>query len=204
MVALKFNMLGLSFQNNIDILVLSYEAARDALEGEVERAADEAMAHQRAQEQGAPFVGERDGDGYVIVDHQQVLNDQYEMTEEALRTLRKAFAINLYHSWERGARRWTKLGDKGNHAILAPAVEALGMTLDPLLDVLRRIVNLLKHDRSETGEKLAFDQPDFIDTSFVVSSYTDWYDAILISEDQMMAFFTAVRASGPTVKTTWS
>jgi hypothetical protein len=205
MVKLTFNAYGYSFQSGIDILLKSYTSAQQALENDVEMAADDAFAYQQSREEGGKFIGERDDDGYIIWDQQDVLNDQHEMAQDALRSLRRAFAISLYHHWERGARAWTNAKKGANHEDLVNGVEALGMKVHPNLQILRMIANLLKHDNDAWGQKVLNAAPTLIGgVTINVPDMTDWYQAVVISETWMTDFFNAVAASGPKIDTTWS
>jgi hypothetical protein len=204
MAQFSFNALGYWFQSSINILWRSYECARTALEDDIERAAETAVAYQQARDEGAEFIGEKDEFGGTIWDQQDVLNHQYEMAQDALRSLRRAYVISLYHHWERGARAWTK-SPKGNHEELVPKVEALGMKVEQEVHTLRILANLLKHDSDKWGAKLISAAPSLVGgVTLNVPNVTDWYEAVILSEDWMILLFEAVRASGPTTETLWA
>jgi hypothetical protein len=204
MAKFTFNLLGYSYQSSLRTLRLSYDSAREALENEVERAAESAFAYQQAQEQGAEFVGEKDEEGYTVWDQQDVLNYQHEMAQDALRSLRRAYAISLYHQWERGARAWTEAKKDAKHDELVAAVEALGIRVDPRLHILRMAANVLKHDSDYWGQKLIEADSALIGgVTLKIANVTDWYEAVVISEERVTGFFDAVQASGPTADTSW-
>lgn len=202
MVALVFNAYGYVFQSGLDTLIRSYASAVAALEGDVERAKDDAYGYQQALEEGTEFIGERDEEGHILWSREDELNHTHQMAEDALRTLRRAFAISAYHQWERAARTWTKAHRKLDHDKVVKLVEALGQSVDPRLEAVRRIANLLKHDNDYWGEKVLELAPDVIDPVQVTRRVpTEWYEAVILTEQHMTDIFNIVSASGPSIDT---
>src|SRR3546814_7916557 len=72
------------------------------------------------------------------------------VAEEALMSLRKAYAVAIYHHWERSALQWTNRKNE-KHDDLARRVLAMGYPIDPHLHVVRDLANLLKHDNDRWG-----------------------------------------------------
>ena len=202
MVELVFNLQGYFYESGIKVLRQSYDTAEAALYTALENAQSDLAEYEKAQAAGAPFEGERDEDGYVIWSQDQVLKGTVDAAQEALDSLRRSFAISLYHTWERGARIWTGAPHDANHSRLSRGVEALGMTVHPDLDVLRLVANVLKHDNNRRGNELLAAAPDLLDG--VQSSPLNrigWYEKVVISMRWMHRFFDAVAASGPTTTT---
>lgn len=203
MVALTWNMLGLAFQEGIKTLRLAYVQASTALEANVDRVKEDAIGYQNAVEEGQPPIEERDEDGYLISSQDQVYEMEYEAAEEALRSLRKAFVVALYHHWERGARAWTHADQwKDKHTQLLKKVQALGVQIDPGLAVVHMIANLLKHDNDDWGNRVRAARSDLIDSiQITLPNRTEWYYAVVIPDATLLQFFDAVAASGPGVHT---
>ena len=114
MVKLNFNLAAFSFQRGVAILAKSFASAIVALNADVQNAKDEAFGYQQALEQGGEWIGETDEDGTVIWDQSQILDYEVDVVDEAAQELRKAFALALYHHWERSARLWTQ-ADNWSH-----------------------------------------------------------------------------------------
>jgi hypothetical protein len=205
MVKLVFNAYGYTYQNGIRVLIQSYRSAEQALSLDVERIADEAIEHQKAVARGEEeFIGERDDEGNIIWSRQRELNTQYDLAEDALRTLRRAYAIAAYHQWERGARQWTKAPKSDDHDKLVKRVEALGLTVDPHVHLLRMVVNLLKHNNDTWGERVRQAEPSLLqkpESRSLFSHSADWFEALNITGTWMTTFFNAVARSGPTLLT---
>ena len=71
-------------------------------------AANRLDRYQQNLEQGGKWIGESDDDGLVIWDQSQILDYEIDVVTEAAQDLRKAFALALYHHWERSARGGSK------------------------------------------------------------------------------------------------
>jgi hypothetical protein len=177
---------------------LSYDSASQALELHTERAYDEIREHNAKVEGGDDSGTERDEHGHVLWDEADMLMYRSLAAEEALNTLRKAFAIVLYHHWERSAREWVK-SKNGSHDTLVNSLAATGQATGPLVNDLRTLVNTLKHDNDRWGTALHHDRPDLFkaDLKNNQSPSIDFYDVIEVSGEDLSAFFSAVSASGP-------
>ena len=199
MVKLNFNWHGYMYQDGINSIRLSYDSAAQALELQTERAYDEIRAYNAKVEGGDQSGIERDEDRHVVFDEADVLMYQSLAAEEALNTLRKAFAIVLYHHWERSAREWVQ-SKNGKHDTLVSSLAANGQGTEPLVNDLRTLVNTLKHNNDGWGVPLHTDRADLFKSEFKITQAQpiDWYDAIEVSGPALLAFFSAVSASGPT------
>jgi hypothetical protein len=184
MVKLNFNLAAFSFQRGVAILAKSFASAIVALNADVQNAKDEAFGYQQALEQGGEWIGETDEDGTVIWDQSQILDYEVDVVDEAAQELRKAFALALYHHWERSARLWTQ-ADNWSHEQLVAASLNRGYPIDPRLAAVR---DLLKS------------WPDVFPSDFVErpNRRTDWYETIQLSDTQVRDAFNIVAASGPT------
>lgn len=199
MVKLNFNWFGYMYQDGINSIRLSYDSAAQALELRAGQSYDEITAYNAKVEARDHSGVERDEDGQVLWDQEDVLFHQSMAAEDALNTLRKAFAIVLYHHWERNVREWVQ-SKHGKHEALVAAAAANGQTTDPLVNDLRHLVNTLKHDSDAWGMILYTVRPDLFKSDFKVNQTlpNNWYDGIEISGKALVDFFSGVSASGPT------
>jgi len=201
MAALNFNMQGYVYQEGVRVLMSAYAAAADALHEEWMRAQEEAQAYLEDVASGErEWIGERDEDGYVIWDQEQVHEMEIESKREAQSALRKAFILSLYHHWERSARTWTG-DDRRDHNKLASSVEALGYPISPRLGAVRDLANLLKHDNDKRGAEVMVTWPAVLATGVPkLGRRTDWYEAVRLTDDHVAEAFNIVAASGPDEK----
>lgn len=197
MVELVFNMQGYMFEAGTKVLRQSYSFARDALATQVENVMAEVLAYQKSGE----FIGERDEEGFIITSLEDQLDYEHQLAEDALRALRRSYAIALYHHWERGSRLWTNAGPNTRHPQLAERVAGLGLAIHPRLHPLWLVTNLLKHDSNKWGKRVKEEAPELLDSIQVMAGVTEWYEAVVLSESHMDEFFDAVAASGPTIST---
>lgn len=198
MAALTFNMQGYAFQEGIRVLIAAHETTADALHEELQRAKEDALAYQEEVERGErEWIGERDEDGHVIWDQEQVHDMEIESKIEGQAAVRKAFILALYHHWERSARIWTG-SDKRDHDKLVAAVEAEGTPIHPKLGAVRDLANLLKHDNDKWGHALLQSWSAIFPFGFTPGpGRTNWYDAVRLTDAHLVEAFNIVAASGP-------
>jgi hypothetical protein len=200
MVKLPINMSGYAFQDGVQTLQASFLSARDALAGEVARAKDEAVAYQQEVDREGEWIGECDEDGRILWDQADVLNMRIDTTNEALIALRKAFAIAVYHHWERSALRWLDK-KREDHDKLAIAVQALGYPIHPKLAAVRDLVNTLKHDSGRWGCALIKSWSDLFEQGYLPrAGWNAWYEAVRLSDEHVLEAISVVSASGPTAE----
>lgn len=200
MAKLLWNMLGWSYQAGITVLRTCYESSNNNLEEALERAKEEAFGYQQSLEQGAEPIGEWE-EGCALWTQDQILDENVEAAVDTLWEVRRAFAIALYHHWERGARRWTH-AQHAKHPQLIALVEALGVKMTPAMNDLYLIANTLKHNSATWGKKLQESRPDLVDRIHVTGFATDdWYEAVRIPHAAMLELFNAASESGATMRT---
>ena len=147
MAILNFNLFGFSFQQGLSHLRASFDAAAAALAQEVTAAHDAVKAYVQFVEAGGEEIGEWDYDGTRIWDQEQVLQFEAQAMELAALALRKAFAVAIYHHWERMARIWTGCDPDAGHTELTKQTLARGYDIDPRLERVRYLANLLSTTR---------------------------------------------------------
>jgi len=200
--AYEFNAHAYIFESGLDTIEQSYAAAVSGITQEINRHKAAFYDYGRYIEGGGAPTGEWDEDGIEIWSQDELLRFTISIAEEALMTLRKAYAIAIYHHWERSARQWTKNND-GNHRELVKDVLAMNYRIDPHLDAVRQLANLLKHANSVKGEELYKSWRDVFPADFrpPVSDVrvVDWYDRISLSDKHIERIVKTVRGSGPQV-----
>ncbi|ESZ70670.1 hypothetical protein X727_12480 [Mesorhizobium sp. L103C119B0] len=152
---------------------------------------------------------EVDEDTGIGFDYGDELAERRFEAEEALSTLRKAFAILAYHQWERGALSWAKYEKKRpNHGDYVSALTTSGIQVDinGLAD-LNRIVNCLKHNNGKSGAELHSARPDLFDPSFDPSalhpvtgkplSHIKWEENLKLTDENVEEFFRTILNSAP-------
>lgn len=134
-----------------------------------------------------------------------------QVAEEALQAHRKAFALMTFHAWEKHVctyMDWPRyLGERGFEDL-----EAKGWTIDRQgLKLLQKTANCIKHDGAELFD---FDESMFgeelilfgTDGTFTKKSkgqrvnrnghWTYWEDALRLTHEHILKFFTLVEESG--------
>ncbi|MEG8053137.1 hypothetical protein QP185_07570 [Sphingomonas aerolata] len=200
MVALNFNAHALAFEPGLDTIEQGYEAAVSGITQEINRKKAAFYDYSRHIENGGEPTGERDDDGVLIWSQDQLLQGTIFVAEEALMSLRKAYAVAIYHHWERSALQWTNRKNE-KHDVLARRVLAMGYPIDPHLHVVRDLANLLKHDNDRWGLKLHESWPDVFPANFRPpldgARSVNWYDRVALSANHIKSIMKTVRASGP-------
>ncbi|MGH6910938.1 MAG: hypothetical protein ACREE0_08790 [Phenylobacterium sp.] len=200
MVQLNFNMQGLVFQDGVNTLRAGFETAVGALRSAWTRAQQDLEAYEAAVEADPTnWIGETE-DGHVLWDQSQMLEISIADADEALLALRKAYVIAIYHHWERAARRWTQLTGRADHKVLSAGTLAGGYPVSPRLEAVLHLVNTLKHDSAAKGERLLTAWADVFPDGFAPRARTSWYDAIQLTDAQVLEVCEIVANSGPTVE----
>lgn len=201
MVALNFNGHAVYFESGLDTIEQGYAAAVDGITQEINRKKAAFYDYNRRVENGGAPTEERDAEGRLIWSQDQLLEGTIFVAEEALVSLRKAYAITLYHHWERSALQWTNRKSE-KHDDLMRRVLAMGYPIDPRLHIVRDLANLLKHANDRWGLKLYENWADVFPSDFrppVDSAWpVNWYDRVSLSADHIKIIMAIVRGSGPT------
>jgi hypothetical protein len=197
MAALNFNWWGFTLQDGLNVLSQCFTSARDALQHDIELAQEEAIGYQDSVAQAViePDI-ERDEDGSVIFDHADILQMHVERAEECAMGLRKAIVIAAYHHWERSARGWTQ-SEHGKHPKLVELTSAQGYPISVKLDAVRDLINLLKHASEKWGTDLVASWPEVFPADFQMSSKTDWYESVRLTDNHVFEVLAILGASGP-------
>ncbi|MDP9559946.1 UNVERIFIED_ORG: hypothetical protein J2740_001116 [Rhizobium nepotum] len=199
MVKLNFDARGYWFQEGLKVLRSSFNSAVEALELDVEGAKSQAAQYSASVDAGGEWIGERDEDGHVLWDQESVLRMRLETCEEALMALRKAFVISAYHHWERWIRAWTGSGHSADHDKLVRRAIERGLSMHEKLDAVRSLTNVLKHNKSTSGENLWATWSDLFPPDFrPTQRATDWYNAVHLRNCHVLEILEVAARSGPT------
>jgi hypothetical protein len=198
-MVLRFDPRGFEFQSGIDALQRSAEAGLSALSAEIKQLNQEL----RDYRQSGKFEGERDDDGVVIWDREDILDHEIDLVREAQMELRKAFAIAAFHQWERSVQRWIGQANgmtKPPHSYdkLSKAAAKLGYPVDAGLQQIVTLVNTLKHNVERRGRELLEQWPDVFPPGFEgPDHFSDWASSIQLSDELLEQVFVTMRKSGP-------
>src|SRR5947209_14801116 len=99
-------LLGIIHRDGVDRFKRAYDAAEAPFREEMARIEAHHAEFRAKVEAGQAEWSVADEDGHLTYDFGEVLGDRQFEAEDALLTLRKAFAILVYHHWERSAQRW--------------------------------------------------------------------------------------------------
>lgn len=196
MAPLNFDLRGYVFESGIDVLRSAYETASLALVTNIDRI-EVAQAEYLA---AGIWEGERDEDGHILWEREQLFEIKLDMARQGLADLRKSFALAAYHFWERSARQWTG-DDRGSHDDLVLSATAEGIKAHPHLSAVRDLANTLKHNSRKFGPALRASWPDVVRSTNGGVSFDGWYGAVVLEEPHMDLLFATVSASGPRAQT---
>jgi hypothetical protein len=198
---LNFDAQGYWFQEGLKVLRSSFHSAVEALEGGVKNAQSQAAQYSASVDAGGERIGERDEDGHVLWDQEDVLRMRLETCEEALMALRKAFVISVYHHWERWIRAWTGSGHSADHDKLVRRAIEKGLIVHEKLDAVRNLTNVLKHNKGTSGENLWATWSDLFSPDFRPRQRgSDWYSAVHLRNCHILEILDVAAQSGPTAR----
>lgn len=200
MVAMNFDPRGAFFHSGLDTIQDGYRAAIRGIQQEIDRKKGALYDYNRHVADGGEPTDERDEDGRLIWSQEELLEATINVAENALMSLRKAYAVAIYHYWERSALQWTGRTNE-KHDKLAKLVEKIGYGIDPRLHALRDLANLLKHANDRWGAQLHGSWSGLFPSNFVLPTEggwrADWYDQVTLTEENFTKIIAIVRASGP-------
>lgn len=199
MAALNFNMLGFSYQQGVRNLETGFEASAAALAERRTQAQLDLAAYASMVAGGGERIGEWE-DGHRLWEQDQVLEMEIEDAAESIMDLRKAYALAVYHHWERAARRWTGLNGWSNHQKLATASRDLGYPIDEHLQRVRDLVNTLKHNSAERASELFASWPEVLNVDPGRHPNLDWYTLVSLEDRHVKEVFAIACRSGPTAE----
>ena len=199
---LGFNAYGWQFEKGVKGLARSFRRAASAIDRAVDQALDAIREYQQHIAAGGDEIGEWDEDGVRVWTQDQVLDFDLLNAREAAMALRKAYALQLYHFWERSAQVWTSSKANTGHGELVEKTLAAGYPIDPRLEAVKHLANTLKHGNPKHGKMLLKAWPAVVPIPFPHDPdlVGDWYEAVVISEADVEEIARIVMASGPSFR----
>lgn len=199
---------GVRYRYRVDRLRMAFDVACSPFISELKQIDKEVLEFEAAVARGDAQWSEfeEDGSGY---DYGEAFGERKDDARESMQTLRKAFSILQYHTWERAAQRWgSNLPKRPKHADLVQASKLAGISLDESgLEQLNALVNVLKHNSQSFGPTLYQLRPDFFEKGFDPQakhpvtgdpfSNLDWEDALRLEDSHIEKFFEVLVSSGP-------
>lgn len=195
MAKLNFNLRGFMYESGIDCLRDSFAAAAKGIQDQMREESD-AWDSRSGDYGDEPQYAE---DGSTLFDPGDIYSYKIEALEEAYAELRKAFAITIYHYWERRIRVYAKLPN-GNHEKLVKATECLGYAIPPQFSRVHRLANALKHNNADCLNKLHSEWPEVSGVLFKAEGDRDWYSGIELGDDHIYHLLDLTKLAGPSVK----
>jgi hypothetical protein len=195
---LSIQIWGWRFRVQLDEIRRAYQAAREASEWERKRIENEWKQLEVDEAAGRASITMEDEDGQVVYDRGEHVGEMLSEIEGALRIYREAFAIALYHFWERQITARMKVA-RYHDADVFEYLKNNGIEANEAeLTVLRLAANVAKHSEGRSAEELYSLRPDLFDTA-EMAKWKDppGHEHLQITDDVLDAFFRAVRKSGP-------
>lgn len=187
------------FQSGVDRIRDAYRASVVAME-HARREAQEAYI--RYEESGEDD-SEYDEDGVLTHSTRHALDQDKWETSLAVIVVREAFITSAFHYWEVSARAWTGLQRTGDNFPKLIKACAMLYSVDPQLEALNCLNNLLKHNNARRAQELAMLRDDhFLRTPYCSlpkrKDLDDGSWGLRITHEHVEEAFEIVRASGPT------
>lgn len=192
MVKMKFNALGFLFQSGLKDIRRGYIVSTSAFAPQLADISDrENQLHARQMMGTEPPV--EDGD----ISEAEFLEHERETIGDALKHIREAFLMALYHYWEREVAVWMRKPYEADTAY--QFLRSEGLQADTkLLEELRQIMRCLKHDKGAALWEL---RPDYFPSVRVAqgekpTNREAGYLELRLPDDAFDTYYAAVRASG--------
>lgn len=195
MAKLDFSMRGFIYESGLDCLRDSFTAAVEGIQVKL-REESEAWDSETGDYGIETQFAEN---GSVVFDPGDVYSYKVEALEDAHVELRKAFAIAIYHFWERKMRTYGKL-EKGDHKIFTEVAESLGIEIPSEFARVYRLANALKHNNAQCINNLHKEWPEVSGVLFKAEGTRDWYSCINLTDDHIYYMLDLTTQAGPSVR----
>ena len=188
---------GWMFQEDLRQLQDAYKASRSNSDSRMQRAEQEWAKLEEDVAAGVASFTEEDEDGQVIYDQSDHFGEIAAEIERVQQLVREAFAISLYHFWEREAGRL--MGKQYRPKSSLSELKQLGLCPDFAgLERLRLVCNVAKHSAGSSADQLHQLHPEMFDTKRMADFETGPdYESLILADADIDAFFSVVRKSGP-------
>jgi hypothetical protein len=184
----------IGFQIGFRSIERAYRESRRAFENEIADWNARWAEYEADVRAGRIDKAEAEASGF---DYGEYVGENILEAEQGLRLIREAFALVLYHFWEREACSLLNVKRYEQTAVFEAARSDPQFQLDELgLDRLRLIVNCIKHDN---GFALHAQAAELFDPQYVPANResSGWHTALTLRDTDLDTAFAAVKASGP-------
>lgn len=125
--------------------------------------------------------------------------DRWEDAQGALAALKQAFAVILYHTWERHSAEWAEWTGNYRHHRVAPRLTDAGYTVAKGVHKLNKVANCIKHDSAELWKQKEYRAMfDPLVAAMVAEDIKpDFGRYLILTDADMDEFFVALLESGP-------
>jgi hypothetical protein len=195
MAKLDFSMRGFAYESGLECLRDSFSAAVQGIRNQIREETEAWRSSTGDYDEPIQYTE----DGSVIFDPSDVYQYKMEALEEAHAELRKAFAIAIYHYWERKIRVFCKLSD-GKHAEVEAAAATLGIQIPTDFARVHRLANALKHNNRGSLKALHRQWPEVSGVLFEVVGDRDWYPGIELTDEHIHYLLDLTKLAGPSVR----
>ncbi|MDX0533021.1 hypothetical protein GOL26_22690 [Sinorhizobium medicae] len=195
MAKLDFSMRGFAYESGLGCLRDSFTAAAQGIRNQIREESEAWESCTGDYEEQLQYAA----DGSVLFDPADVYQYKMEALDEAHAELRKAFAIAIYHYWERKIRVFCKLSD-GKHAEVEAAAARLGIQVPEDFARVHRLANALKHNNRGSLKALHRQWPEVSGVLFEVRGDRDWYAGMELNDDHIYYLLDLTKLAGPSVR----
>jgi len=182
------SMATISFNMGLEAIVRAYRASQATFKAQ----------HDAAGRRFAEYEAEATSQEADDWDFGEQIGEELYEAEVGIRLVREAFAMTLYHFWEKQAAEVLGLTSHYFRTLEAAAAADPRFRIDaPGLNRLRLIANCIKH---AGGSELFSLDPTLFDAALIpqsATSRTGWHDALRLRDRDVESAIVAVRASGP-------
>lgn len=181
-------MATISYNMGLEAIVRAYRASQATFKAQ----------HDAAGRRFAEYEAKATPEEVLDSDFGELMGEEIYEAEASIRLVREAFAMTLYHFWEKQAAEVLGLTSHLFRDLKAAAAADPRFGIDvPGLNRLRLIANCVKH---AGGSELFSLDPTLFDPALIPKTATSrngWHDALRLRDQDVESAILAVRASGP-------
>ena len=183
----------LGFTLGLQSIEAAYRSASEAFEREI---SSHNAAYDKLRDARQAEDEEFDVHGYS-----EHLADLACESEMGLRLIREAFALTLYHFWEKQAISLLSMKGGPEHKEIVKKIKATGrLSLDePGMERLRQIANVVKHSNGAGlyAQNASLFAPEAAELDPDPKQRAGWHLFLRLEDKDVQSAIRAVRASGP-------
>jgi len=185
----------LIYSIGIDGLARAYHASMKAFDAEKSSIESDWQLHLAAVAAGTAETFVEDDINNTYFDYGEYTGELLDNVEDGKRHIREAFAIALYHYWEKKSAYLLKM----KYEIQKTLTSAKAAGWKPNEDIINRmrlVANCIKHDSKSSADLNSID-PSYFDQATIQHG---WHDALRLTDAHLESFIQAVKEGGPPMK----